>query len=74
MLRALNARHVAGSWGCTAAASCLPLENAGVLQREITMAQDKRSCVPAAAREEAPGTALPQAQLAVLGEGSVSAL
>lgn len=46
-----------GSWGCTAAASCLPLKNA-VLRREVTAAQDKRSRVPAVAQEEALATAL----------------
>lgn len=62
-----------GSWGCTAAASCLALKNE-ILQQEVTVAQEKRSHVPAVAQEEALGTALPQAQPATLGEGGASAL
>lgn len=54
-----------GSWGCSAAAYCLALKNA-VLQREVTVTQDKKC--PCSAQEEALGTALPQAQPATLGK------
>lgn len=47
--------------GLHGSSSRLPLKNA-VLQREATVAQDRRNRVPAVAQEAALGAALPQAQ------------